>query len=67
MIEEQNLLWGEKTKTEDEYYLVSRFSECFHRPGCVWANKIKKINKVPYLSRKDIREKRACKYCGGRL
>lgn len=64
MIEEQDLLWEEKRKEEDDYYLVSRFSACFHRPGCIWVKKIKAVNKVPYASRKDIKERRACKYCG---
>ena len=59
----QENLFGKDSIKDDDYYIVSRFSDCYHRPDCVWARKIKRANKAPYTRTKNIAGRKPCKHC----
>lgn len=62
MNKEENL-FGKDLVKDDDYYIVSRLSGCYHLQGCVWARKIKRANKAPYIPKKDIAGRKPCQYC----
>lgn len=47
------------------YFMASKFSKVFHKPGCMWAERIKEENIVKYKTRQQALDdgKRPCKRC----
>jgi len=55
-----------KNENEEEYkYVASRLSRVFHKPDCMWAERIKEENLVKYKTRQQAIDdgKRPCKRC----
>lgn len=58
-------LWAVQKGKEESYYVASKRSTKFHRPGCMWAEKISPKNRVVFKSRDEALNKglSPCRVC----